>query len=410
MHKSDRRHLSAKKGHPRPFVELFEPPEESNCNRSDKRNQNDQKMYPPVVWLARVYRESDERFDEHIHWQKADITYVDDKPFQFSVCDQHTETSLQELPPNERESAEEHIGSRWTRPVISIERFVKADFPTAVRSSPPKSVEELNPKQISKMVIVILSPYIRVGLQRLIEYHPSFQELISKSGQNVTEIRIEEPFAVLMHYFKSIEAFHEKDNNDVIINRDFGQFKTADLVKEHMGHLLDFLRPIYEASVPQCEKMLCEPNPRVTFDMLWYLLRPGTDVYAGAHSCVHVAVVMEVRRTSTRGSTLWDDMTGNGGWLIDAWHLTTDGSSIRRSLECYKIPYFSGCREVTDLILCPVEMWDAKDGGSRRRDLLTRSNIFFKALKQGNLLAEYDGPLMRSDGYVRYCSSTISWR
>ncbi|RJE23958.1 hypothetical protein PHISCL_03717 [Aspergillus sclerotialis] len=257
---NDRRHGTARKRHTRSYIELFEPPDQTNnFDCTDKRNQNDQKIYPPVVWLVKVYKQTDERFDDNIHWQKADITYVDDKPLQVSVCDHRTEKNLQDLPPNEKGSAEEASGKRWTGPVISIERCVKADFPIRLRSSPPESVDKLNPKQISKRVIVISSPYIRIGLQKLIEYYPSFQQLILNAGEDMTKMRIEEPFSVLMHYFKTIEAFLEKDRNDVIINRDSGQAKTTDLVKEHMGHLVDFLRPVYEAPCLNVKECLTRP-------------------------------------------------------------------------------------------------------------------------------------------------------
>ena len=395
------------KGSPRPYVKLFDTRERTRGTNTGRRILHDERAYPPVVWLMRVYSETDERLDENTQGQNAGITYMDDKPFQFSICKNNAKSALHQFPLNGKGSIEEPIGGKWTRPVISIETLLKADFSTEVRSSPPKSLDPMNPSQDSRKVMVILSPYLIFGFQGLIGYYPSFNRFMSYSGTTQAEFRIEEPFAVLLHHFKDIESFVGNGKSSAFICGENSLTKTTGLIKEHMKHLLGYLKPIYEDSVPRFERMLCAPSPRVRFDMIWYLLKPGTDVYVRAYNPVYVAVVMEVRRTSTGGSTIWDDMRVYGSWTIDSWQLETDGSQIRRGLTSHEIPYFLGSKEVTDLAICPVEIWDAKDGGTRRQEILNRNKISFKALKHGNLIAEYEGPLEESGEFVRRQLSPI---
>jgi hypothetical protein len=73
----------------------------------------------------------------------------------------------------------------------------------------------------------------------------------------------------------------------------YGRQVAIDLIKKHMKILLEFLRPIYEERIVRCEKCLSESTPRVAFDIIWYLLKPGTDVDIHIDESSQVAVVKD---------------------------------------------------------------------------------------------------------------------
>lgn len=147
-----------------------------------------------------------------------------------------------------------------------------------------------------------------------------------------------------------------------------------------MRHLYEFAKPLYRENVGSCEQHLSEPCPRIAFDMIWYLLKPGTDVYVQSEGITFVGVVLDLMKWSYVEGTASSDPSVQELWRINIWHLNTDGATIRRTQKTYKINTYSGLRDVTELRVYPVSIWDAKDKGERRQKILARSRVFFKAL------------------------------
>ncbi|KAJ5452459.1 hypothetical protein N7445_000642 [Penicillium cf. griseofulvum] len=174
--------------------------------------------------------------------------------------------------------------------------------------------------------------------------------------------------------------------------------KGIDLTKKHMQILLEFLRPIREERILRFEEYLSESPARVAFDMIWYLLKPGMDVYIHIDGSPQAAVVIGVKCGGNDCSSVWGPENSDR-WIIDLWRLETDGSRVQRSATTANINFYSALREVTSLAVCPCAIWDAHDTGERRKDIIRRSTIFFKALRQGNLLVDYNGPIKGSNQY-----------
>ncbi|RKL44118.1 hypothetical protein BFJ72_g3851 [Fusarium proliferatum] len=166
----------------------------------------------------------------------------------------------------------------------------------------------------------------------------------------------------------------------------------------HAKHLMEFLEPIYTESILTCQKHLSNSVPQVEFGMIWYLLKPGIDVYVQIEGSTHAAVVRSFRRTDVSVSRLWG-AGSDGSWLVDLWRLESDGSRLGKDFFSVTIPPFSGLRDVTRLQVCPVSIWDVHDGGERRGRILRRAAIFFKALQRGNLLVDYKGPIRETAQY-----------
>jgi hypothetical protein len=250
---------------------------------------------------------------------------------------------------------------------------------------------------------VVKSPFIAEALDNIIEYYPSFHRLRSNESVKGRELRIQEPYAVLFHHFDAIQAMADRTATMCKTGHD-GNTQMIDLKKGHMKHLIEFIRPIYEGRILTCQKSLHDSVPRVAFDMIWYLLTPGTDVYVQVDGSTHAAVVMEVRPNGINPGDVWGPMNEER-WLVDLWRLETDGSRLRRGLITTQVHAYSGLHEITSLPVCPVSTWDSWDSGERRRQILRRSATFFKALREGNLLADYNGPIKETNQYVGHGST-----
>ncbi|KAJ5335437.1 hypothetical protein N7452_007840 [Penicillium brevicompactum] len=334
-----------------------------------RSHQDTKPEHLPVTWNARVYPEGRKTPDNgDIGSRKPDLTYIDDRPIELSVG----------APPTQQPTEPENNVTgpvEWRGPVIVIDTFVEAgiqtDSSSAMTGSP--RLDMLNPTRVSTRCLVVGSPFLAHALGHLVQYYPSFHGMLFDESMREGLI-IQEPFAVLLHHFDSIEAMAEGNAPD------------------HLQHLVDFLRPIYQELMLTYQKHISDPVPQVAFDKIWYLLKPGTDVYVQVDGSVYVAVVIDVKPDGANHNKV----VGSGNvkwWLVDLWQLETDGSRLRRGLISAKVRAYSGIREVTSLSVCPVSIWDAQDAGERRRHILRRSAILFKALRQGNLLADYKGPI-----------------
>ena len=132
--------------------------------------------------------------------------------------------------------------------------------------------------------------------------------------------------------------------------------------------------------------------------MLWYIYKPGTDVYIQTIESVFACVIAEVHSNLDRFKGSRADFTrlfqerGLKYWIITFWHLDLDGVSFSRVRKSAKILPWDGLKELTKLKVCPVSAWDAYDNGERSEKIRKRGKILLGAIKQGHLLARYHGP------------------
>ncbi|KUL88915.1 hypothetical protein ZTR_03489 [Talaromyces verruculosus] len=366
---------------------------------------------PQVVYQATILDASMMKRDPGRYM--AVVTYQDDRPFQFAsrAHNQTTQVDIIQFDEtavkydNETRTAEreEDPIAEWQGPVLKINLIGSAQFSKLINRYSrkreierivPKTTEDLFLENISTASIALISPHLLHALEGLIDYYPSFHTPL-KAGDK-KDFVIYEPFAVVMHHFQSIKAFVEKEYAGP--HQDSRDFRRDELQKNHMRHLYEFAEPLYHTNVIPCEQHLSEACPRIAFDMIWYLLKPGTDVYVQAAGIIFVGVVVDIGKSMNRNDQANpSDADEQRPWWIRIWHLHTDGATIRRTLYIYTLNAYSGLRDVTKLPVYPVSVWDARDKGERRKKILARSRFFFKALQQGNLLANHDGPVRGSN-------------
>lgn len=237
--------------------------------------------------------------------------------------------------------------------------------------------------------ITVRSSLVRRTLQSMMDYYPkhppsSFDD----------EVTIEEPFAVLIHHFQKINEFVVSEET----SDHFSQPAQA-LVCTHLKILRDFLKPIYE-DLQSAIQPTIQVNA-IKFDLLWYVLRPGTDVYIITDGIPHVCVIESV--SGKRKDSIKPNKDVKK-WSIRMWCLdTADGLTMSRKRRRRRIKSFNGMRDMVSLPVCPVSAWDALDAGARRAQVLHRNSVYLDGLQnnqKGHMHCFYDGPDIENGGRV----------
>jgi hypothetical protein len=247
-------------------------------------------------------------------------------------------------------------------------------------------LKHLRIKRVFKVELVLRSVHLRRLMKKIVKYYPSYREENFRNS-----LHISEPYAVLMHHYESIEGWiceHEGHNID--------EARTKGLPTQiaHMKILRDFLRDKFESTVRPSMHSLGKDTPVIGFDSLWFLFKPGQDVYAHSEGELSVFVVQSVENDRQPLNRTFQN------WLITCWGMATNGYRIARSKERYQIRRFAGLREVLSLPVCPASIWDAHDGGLRRKKILERNKLHLDALRAGSLQVQYEGKDLMSQRAV----------
>ncbi|KAI1131425.1 hypothetical protein F5Y10DRAFT_233636 [Nemania abortiva] len=274
----------------------------------------------------------------------------------------------------------------------------------------PRNIDRVEFKLVTRGSIIIRSPFLYRRLKAIAEYDPQF---VGQNGAGLDDlgatmatntdpdqpcVEIPAPWGFLLHRMSAMEEFLRNGDNDSLENTahdDDINRKILRLEREHTEQLYNFLRPHYDNAVVPCQEQLEQSPPRISFEMLWYIFPPGTDVYVDSGHGYQVCVVGgQVSSLGIRSS--WErrnNMTSKTmPCRLQLWYLDTNGEKIGRVPKNVEIDPFDGLQELTSLPVCPVSRWDKHDNGERRKRIIQRSTIIYKSLKLGHLLADYRGP------------------
>lgn len=271
-----------------------------------------------------------------------------------------------------------HSPRSWQR---SASPASVSPIPTRRRNDPKTRYppEDLRIKRVFKVELALHSKYLRRVLKSMIKYYPSHAEENFRRSTLISE-----PYAVLMHHYEDIEAWIR--THAVTIGQGVHDKRPKGLRKEvaHMTILRDFLRDKFESTVHPSLQHLARDKPVISFDSLWVLFAPGEDIYGQISGELGVFVVEAVGKDP-------DHLSQTQDWRISCWDMVTNGHRIARSTNQYHISPFAGLREVLSLPVCPAKIWDAHDGGARRKRILERNRLHLDALRAGSSQFHFDG-------------------
>jgi hypothetical protein len=209
--------------------------------------------------------------------------------------------------------------------------------------------------------IRIYSRAIINALQCVVNYCP-YRSLVGNPVDTT------EPYSILVHHWELLERFRENFHPDSV-KEDATDCEVNDTY-EHLGYLLDFMESELREKVNKEYERWNQPVPKASFEMLWLLLRPGTDVYCD-QAYTDCREPWEVSHlTFDIMNKSWNEYTG----LI--WHLDGDEASMRPYEGAFNVPRFHGEKPIHELRIFPCEYH--VDNEKRQKILTDRGELFFK--------------------------------
>ncbi|KDN64254.1 putative ATPase [Colletotrichum sublineola] len=216
---------------------------------------------------------------------------------------------------------------------------VKAGNSETESSAPPHI------KHRGNAYIRILSPAVCEALRCVVDYFPGID--LSKQV-----IDVPEPFTIFVFYEAQLTEYRERlqfrseDVSTACLNR---------FAHKHIGIVQDFVRQKTSSSVEAERKR--HARGYVTFDMLWLLYRPGSEVYydpydVGEHDPY---IVEHVNFKLINGTT---DV-----YFIDHWNLDANETDVGpSSCDCLTVKRFAGEKSIVSLKSYPCEYIKFSDG------------------------------------------------
>ena len=268
-----------------------------------------------------------------------------------------------------------------------------------VRSPSPPSSEEGDMKLIRRPTgpptlqvaslrgtqrVDIHSTAIIHALQQVVRYYPGHNLV----GETVV---IQEPYMLLIHHKKELEAFRDNHAPGKLKSEDTCD-KEADTY-EHLGILQSYLNNTNMKSVDA--ELGRHAKGKATWEMLWLLLKPGTDVV--------VTIKDEPKsknfRPFPRGYVVEEILGGpltntdRKEWEIRCWSLDYDGTTIGRIDHVHWIEQFDGEVDVTSLGIIPADWPGHERDGMPIADILRRDGKYSYELLTPRCL-QHDGKSM----------------
>ena len=163
---------------------------------------------------------------------------------------------------------------------------------------------------------------------------------------------------------------------------------------KYLEALLLFLKRTVGPRIKIAKDRLSRPVPVVTYDDLWILFKPGTDVYCYYHTdrpdIYRVGlVVIESEEVAPTRSERRDGQKGS--FKVKAWGLESNGVRVSRDEMARSIGWFEGERQVKSLPIYPSWVQDKEDGGKCRQTMEERGERLYQLIRSQPKQMWYDG-------------------
>lgn len=250
---------------------------------------------------------------------------------------QHME-SLEPMSQNQRE---------W---IFEVNRIVIMEE-MHIDSTKPLTEQSISIQQYGPCEIKINSMAIINALNRVVNYWPGL-------NLNTPSLIIQEPFAIFYHHRKDLKEY--ADSASSALTRKNGEgCEREQTVGKDLKLLFDFLdlQPIAKKIASERERHN-RSKPAATFEMLWMLFPPGTDVFLDSSEGGSYEGFV-VQQTSGGGLA----MDRASPFTITLWYLNYNGQYIGRSVVDSTIQPFTGEKEVNSLPIIPCNLYKRVTAG-----------------------------------------------
>ena len=172
-------------------------------------------------------------------------------------------------------------------------------------------------KSVNETEMEIRSSALVKAIRAQVDYYPS-QQL---TGSTIT---VPEPYYFLLHHRDQLESLRHPAGNEVE-NRSTHE-KIDDKTREDVDVLLAYLNAKYLKKIQEEEVRHNRKTPTATFEMLWMLLKPGTEVYTEVDGELAAFVVRSVRPNQPTKFSYYN---------VSLWYLDFDGEYPSLLLHSY---------------------------------------------------------------------------
>ena len=216
----------------------------------------------------------------------------------------------------------------------------------------------------------INSPAIVTALQSVVEYYPGHTFL----EESVT---IAEPYAILIHHEKELASYRKRFAPGTSLSEDQKCERKKDTY-EHLGILEKYLQDRMGPSV-LAEKQR-HARGYATFEMLWMLYKPGTDVYLRHYidSSLSAAVV---ESTDEHSRPTYPNVL-----RMKIWYMQYNGTFLGRRCIGRTQSRYDGEKEIAKLDVFPCQFLSedtAQEGfKSQRTQIEERGKMFWRLTKK----------------------------
>jgi hypothetical protein len=261
-----------------------------------------------------------------------------------------------------------------------------------VRSRPKTLKELVDDGEFRATAVEVTS--IHIHSQPLIALIRSFIREYPLQTLKGEWIILRAPFHILAHYYKSLVALRDGEGHDSAKSFGSGDAKDTQLIKpldqetkSHLGILLNYFEPIYAKDFMP-EEVRFNNTGVVTYPFLWFLFKPGTNVYARRGGKLAGFVFERYEMLSV----VDQQNVTRYFWVAICWNLTFNGRRIVRSQQRFTIKRFKGEREIQSLPVFPSIYLDTVDGGKTRTKLQELGEKFYGIIREGPSHVHYAGP------------------
>lgn len=242
---------------------------------------------------------------------------------------------------------------------------------------------------IGDYVLEIHSSPLLHALNAVLQFHTPDEQKddygFRVTAENSTSLqagRFQFPYVDLYHNIDELVAYKSKVDGS-------RQNHSEEYNKEcdrHIDILVKYLNNQPAVEFSKAKVAWSQKIPVTTFNWLWLLFRPGSDVYVRERGCFNAYVIEYVSNISR------DSTSRPRPYQVKVWNLDYDGKAFGRSSRIVSVPVFDGEREIQSLPIFPVCFHRDKEGNMPLRDvLIERGKKFVKVIKQPTY-QEYTGP------------------
>lgn len=255
---------------------------------------------------------------------------------------------------------------------------------------PPVAAE--NDVPYWKTLLVIKSPHLYQEVRQMVSHYPgALPRLFVRDVGDSWERELPYMYGPLLHLFPEIQkrvlsssesrprrdSHSTKQQESTNVNPDDEFHQDVIIAADHLAILYRHLKPMYESVQADVQKSLAAEKPSIAFGTLWYVFKPGDEVYLKDEWTPWCFARVDAVKLEWRGLS-----KPESHWSIRVWVLTSDGSRVARYKPySMKIDYFHGLKELSSLKVCPTAFWDAQQNRERRETALLRGRLLFKALR-----------------------------